>query len=490
MQQRILGGNSGKARNVNVRKTLYFGYKRATGSSFPRIYEELVRQDHDGVDPDMQKRLLARLLTHCQKSVPYYAEIMKGMGDNFEHDPEVYLSHLPILTKEMVRTHFDQLKCTDLAERRWYINTSGGSTGEPARLIQDREFGDRSNALQQFYSRWAGAQVGDPIVYVWGSERDIQRDIQGKDKRAMMKRMFANGLLRQTFLNAFLMTPEKSREFLTLLNARPPKLIISYVDSIYELARFAMRESIAMRPQEAIITSAGTLTSFMRETIEGVFQCQVFNRYGSREVSDIAGECEVHRGLHVFPWGSYVEIVDDEGERVPSGTEGNILVTCVSNYAMPLIRYQIGDRGILSPETTCSCGRRGQILKEISGRNDDIFMTRDGTQIEGGYFGVLLYSRPWVLQCQVIQKSYTSILFKIRRSEHGYVPDELAEIISKTRLVMGEECQVDFEFVEDIPKSPSGKYRYILSEVNRREAQSESCTPERLRKESLNGEES
>jgi len=454
---------------MNVRKTLYFGYKRATGSSFPRIYQDMMRQDNEGVDPDMQKRLLVRLLTHCQQSVPYYAQIMKGMADNFEHDPEVYLSHLPILTKEIVRTHFNQLKCTDLAERRWYINTSGGSTGEPTRLIQDREFGDRSNALQQFYSSWAGGQLGDPIVYVWGSERDIQRDIRGKDRRAMMKRMFANGLLRQTFLNAFLMTPEKSRAFLSLLNARPPKLIISYVDSIFELARFAVREDIALRKQQAIITSAGTLTPFMRETIEGVFQCRVFNRYGSREVSDIAGECRVHHGLHVFPWGCYVEIVDDCGERVPAGAEGNILVTCVSNYAMPLVRYQLGDRGVLSADTTCSCGRQGQILKEIKGRNDDIFWTKNGTQIEGGYFGVLLYSRPWVLQCQVIQKSYTSILFKIKRSKQGYDPDELADIIGKTRMVMGEECQVDFEFVEHIPKSPSGKYRYILSEVNHKE---------------------
>lgn len=470
MQQQTLQANSGKARYMNVRKALYFGYKRATGSSFPRIYEDLVRQDRAGVDPDMQKQLLARLLAHCQESVPYYAEIMKGVGDQFERDPEACLSHLPILTKEMVRTHFDQLKSTDLAGRRWYINTSGGSTGEPTRLIQDREFGDRSNALQQFYSTWAGAQGGDPIVYVWGSERDIQRDFLGEGKGARTKRMIANGLLRQTFLNAFLMTPEKSREFLNILNTRPPKLIISYVDSIYELARFAEREKIAIRPQSAIITSAGTLTPFMREKIEGVFRCKVFNRYGSREVSDIAGECTAHRGLHVFPWGCYVEVVDDAGKRVPEGTEGNILVTCLSNYAMPLIRYQIEDRGILSPETTCPCRRRGQILEKISGRNDDIFVTRDGTQIEGGYFGVLLYSRPWVLQCQVIQKSYTSILFKIKPSEQGYEADELSDIISKTRMAMGEDCQVDFEFVDDIPKSPSGKYRYILSQVNSREA--------------------
>jgi phenylacetate-coenzyme A ligase PaaK-like adenylate-forming protein len=282
--------------------------------------------------------------------------------------------------------------------------------------------------------------------------------------------MIANSLLHWAFLNAILMTSEKSREFLAFLNTRSPKLIIAYADSIYELARFAQHEQITIHPQEAIITSAGTLTPIMCETIEEVFKCKVFDRYGTREVGDIAGECKAHQDLHIFSSGSYVEIVDDAGERVPAGTEGNILETCVSNYAMPLVRYQIGNRGMLSTETTCSCGRRGQILEKILGRNDDIFVTKDGTQIDGGYFGVLLYSRLWVLHSQVIQKSYTWILFKIKRSEHNYDLEELDDITSKTRKVMGADCQVDFEFVEDIPKSPSGKYRYILSEVNHQEA--------------------
>lgn len=454
---------------MNVRKALYFGYKRATGSSFPRIYQELAKQDRAGVDPGTSKRLLVGLLAHCREAVPYYAKLMRETGDGFEDDPQAYLARLPILTKEIVRAHFEQLKSRDLDQRKWFVNTSGGSTGVPARLIQDREFGDRSNSLQQFYSTWAGAQLGDPIVYVWGSERDIQRDALGGDLGERVKRLIANSLLRQTYLNAFKMTPQKSREFIDILNTHPPRLIIAYVDTMYELARFAAREKITIRPQPAIITSAGTLTPYMRETIEGVFHCKVFDRYGSREVSDIAGECASHRGLHVFPWGCYVEVVDDAGKPVPAGTEGNILVTSLSNYAMPLVRYQIGDQGVLAPETTCSCGRRGQILARISGRNDDIFMKSDGTQIEGGYFGVLLYSRSWVLQCQVVQKSYTSILYKIKRAEQGCEPEELSDIIRKTRMVMGDECQVDFEFVEDIPKSPSGKFRYILSEVNSRE---------------------
>ncbi len=447
---------------MNVRKSIYFSYKHAVGSSFPLLYEDLVRQERIGVAPDTTNRLLVQLLAHCQRSVPYYADIMKQVGDDFEQDPASYLLRFPILTKELIRTHSEQLKSHDLSQRKWYFNTSGGSTGEPVKLIQDRDYGDRSNALQEFYSSWAGAGVGDSIVYLWGSERDILEGSFG----AELKKLIIKSLLRKTYLNAFRMTPEKMNEFINILNTTQPKLIIAYVDSIFELARFAEREKIAIRPQSAIITSAGTLTPFMREKIEAVFQCKVFNRYGSREVSDIAGECAAHRGLHVFPWGCYVEVVDEAGNRLPAGTEGNIVVTCLSNFAMPLIRYQIGDRGILSADSSCPCGRGGQILERILGRNDDIFETKDGTQIEGGYFGLLLYSRPWVWKCQIIQKDYSSILFKIKQSEYDYEPEELTDIIHKTRVIMGKDCHVDFEFVDDIPTSPSGKYRYILSEIN------------------------
>jgi phenylacetate-CoA ligase len=446
---------------MNMRKALFFSYKRMTGSKFPSIYEDLVRQDREGVAPDTIKQLLSQLLAHCQRWVPYYAEIMKTVGDAFEHDPEAYLLKLPILTKEKMRAHLAQLTSLDLDRRKWYYNTSGGTTGEPVRLIQDRDHGDRGNALQQFYSTWAGAEIGDPKVYVWGSERDIL----GISLRESVKKWGTNLLMRQTFLNAFGMTPQKMRAFINMLNTQRPKLIIAYVDSMFELARFVQREKIAVSPQSSIITSAGTLTPFARETIEGVFQCQVFDRYGSREVNDIAGECAAHRGLHVFPWGCYVEIVDSEGNRLPAGMEGNIVVTCLSNYAMPLVRYQIGDRGILSAESSCVCGRRGQMLERVLGRNDDVFKMEDGTQVNGGYVSVLLYFRPWVLKYQIVQKSYSSILFKIKKTEEDCDPEELADITRKVRALMGEKCRVDFEFVDDIPNSPSGKFRYTISEV-------------------------
>jgi phenylacetate-CoA ligase len=221
---------------------------------------------------------------------------------------------------------------------------------------------------------------------------------------------------------------------------------------------------LLLQPQRVVVTSAGTLHPFMRETISRVFGCAVFNLYGSREVSDMACEIPGVEGLWVAPWGNFIEILDDEGMPVQPGQEGNIVVTCLTNYAMPLLRYWIGDRGALMADPTLfSSG--AQILKHVSGRNVDVFRTRDQTLVDGEYFTHLLYFRPWVWKFQVVQKSHELVLFKVVRANGEPPRSELEDITAKTRLVMGSDCHVDFQFVPDIPPHPSGKFRYTVSEV-------------------------
>ncbi len=208
---------------MNVRKALYFGYHRLIGSSFPAIYEDLVREDHQRattVNTNTTKQLLVELLAHCQRAVPYYTALMQEVGESFESDPEAYLVHLPILTKGKIREHFEQLKSLDLGQRKWFTNASGGSTGEPVQVIQDSDSRDRGSALQQFYSTWAGLAIGGSEVYIWGSERDIL----GGSLAAKIKMSVCNKLLRRTFLNAFRMTPVKMRRYIHRLNLLSPML--------------------------------------------------------------------------------------------------------------------------------------------------------------------------------------------------------------------------------------------------------------------------
>ena len=131
---------------------------------------------------------------------------------------------------------------------------------------------------------------------------------------------------------------------------------------------------------------------------------------------------------------------------------------------MPLLRYCIGDRGALLPETQAP-GVGVQFLKHVSGRNVDAFRTREQTLIDGEYFTHLLYFRTWVKQFQIVQKSYDHVVFNVVRNNGNPPNSELNEIASRSRLVMGADCKIDFEFVPALPPSPSGKFRYTISEV-------------------------
>ena len=447
---------------MNWRKPAYLSYASLRGYRFPSLLAGCLQEYERGVNGQTVTRAMDQLLQHCRSAVPYYAQVLEeaGVGRINGTDPRACLQRLPILTKEIIRANFNGLQSKDLPRRKWHYNTSGGSTGEPVRLVQDAEYDDRSAAISLFYSSLLGCEIGEPIVRLWGSERDVDGGTKSNKAR------FFNWLTNTTWMNAFLMSPERMREFIQTMNRLRPRLIVAYAQAAYELARFAERERISVAPQRAVLTSAGTLYPFMREKIATVFGCGVYNLYGSREVSDIACELPGLNGLWVAPWGNFVEIVDEAGRPVPPGTEGNIVVTCLTNYAMPLLRYSIGDRGALFSDNTMADCPGTQVLKHVSGRSVDVFRTRDQTLVDGEYFTHLLYFRPWVWKFQVVQKDHTRIVFKVVQANVGPTRSELQDIAAKARLVMGADCQVDFEFPDDLPPLPSGKYRYTVSEVS------------------------
>lgn len=445
---------------MNWRKAAYILSCTAMRSRTMRYYRELTDIDRCSDPWQRQCERLTGLLRHCQESVPYYSALMRKRGKGFEGDPREYLRDFPVLTKTVLRDHFDALAATDLRGRSWRYNTSGGSTGEPVRFIQDADYLDWIRAARLLFYSWAGKDIGESELYLWGSERDIFQAREG------FKTQIGNFISNVCFLNAFRMSPQEMRRYIRVINTARPSLIIAYAQAIYELCCFAEHEGIPIEPQRAVMTSAGTLYPFMRAKIEDAFACKVFNKYGSREVGAIACECSVHQYLHVPPAVAHVEILDDNDNPVPPGTDGNIVVTSLCSYAMPLIRYKIGDRGILSSLTRCSCGRTGQLLQAVLGRNVDAFRTSDGTLIDGEYFTHLLYFRSWVKQFQVIQTKHTEVQFKIvPRANSAVDPADIREIEEKTRIVMGPSCAVDVEFVNEIVPAKSGKYRYTISKV-------------------------
>lgn len=367
-----------------------------------------------------------------------------------------------MLNKESINQEFKRLTSEDVFDRKAFVNASGGSTGLPVQLLQDEQFYEQTIGHHFLINSWRDADPFDSVIKIWGAERDT---FIGRKPFDMVIRDFMRNRIT---LNCFYMDSATMMRYIDILNRHRPSLIIAYAQSMYEIAKYAFQTGYTVLPQKAIHTGAGTLYGFMREQIESVFQCKVFDHYGTREVGPIASECHAHQGLHVLLENNIVEVIDDDGIQCPAGKEGEIVVTNLQNYSMPLIRYRIGDRGVLSPDQRCDCGCTYPKLQKVTGRSSDVFVTQDNELIMPEYFihlmGVILYHKN-IEQFQVIQKDYDRLCFKLASSTQ--IPQTLFNQVSdKTKHLMGRECKVEFEIVDKIDKSPTGKYRYTIREID------------------------
>ena len=202
----------------------------------------------------------------------------------------------------------------------------------------------------------------------------------------------------------------------------------------------------------------------MRAQIEDVFGCDVYNTYGLNDGGVHAFECREHKGLHIPTERSIMEVVNENGEQLTNG-DGKILATSLYNYSMPFIRYDTGDLGTITDQA-CSCGRGYKLLKDVVGRSVDIFVTPDGTNIHGWFFLYVFwkYSKG-IKEYQVVQEKLDKIVIRIVRDES--VNDIQLDKIRETIMEKSKEWVVEFKFVESIDRTKSGKYKFIINELNK-----------------------
>lgn len=410
-----------------------------------------------------QKKHLAKLLLHAYTHVPYYHSLF----NNYEivSGGTIDLSkfqRIPCLTKENIRSHSHDLISREISNRKWFYNSSGGSTGEPVRLIQDDIYMKWRIATNYYYYKEI-LEVEEPTakkILLWGSERDLFRGSLGITAKIY------NWLSNTIWLNSFRTTEEDFDTYIQVINSFKPEIIRGYAGSLNDLCRYAGQRKIPLFSPKIIVSTAENLSDTMRYGIESSFQTKVYNFYGSREVSNLAGECKEGL-LHPFVFWNYLEVLDNDNQPVHEGEEGRVVVTNLFNYSMPLIRYEIGDMAILGPES-CSCGNVLPTLKKVTGRITEHFVLRNGRMVPAEFFihllGVVYNEQGFIKKFQVIQEEYSQIRIKIVSS--CQLTDQYqSNIESKIKLVMGQECRIIWDYVDEIPKTASGKYLYTQSLV-------------------------
>ncbi len=387
---------------------------------------------------------------------PYYREIISSFDkpiDKFELDD---LKRFPFLTKEIIRKEKHRLLTKPVSEL--FPNSSGGSTGEPVNFYQDQNYINHTWATMMIIMEMCGWYYGARIGRLWGAPQDKKKLVSLKGKISLF-------LQNTRFYDSFNMSEENMLKYHNDLSQFQPDIIISYASSIYLLAKFLEKNNIKPNyPKISISTSAETLYPFMRETIERVFNVKVYDKYGSREVSAIACECEAHNGLHIFMDNVIIECLDPlTGEEVWE-KPGEIVVTDLNNYGMPFIRYKIGDMGILTREI-CNCGRNTLLLKRVIGRVSDNFIMPDGKIIHGEYFTHLFYGKESVKEFQFVQEKIDLFnLYLVKSSNFNQA--EVDNVINEIKKVIGGNSTLNVVYVDTIPKTFTGKYRFTISKLN------------------------
>jgi phenylacetate-CoA ligase len=408
---------------------------------------------------EIQGQKLRRLVRQAYDHVPYYRSVLDEHGVR-PNDIQTAddLRRLPILTKEIVRHRGADLRAR--AGVTWpqlvRANHTGGSTGAPLTFYQDQNYRDWNEMAHIRDYEMCGYRLGDSMAFVWGSDYDnkVHTTLRGK---------LRDYLEQVLYLDAFDAHEPDLDQFCLMLSRFKPRLLVGYVSSLTLLAGLALaRKQRLVRPG-AIESSAETLTPAQRDLLERAFGCQVFDRYGCREVGSIAHECPAHDGLHIAADNNVVEIVAD-GEPMAAGHDGSVIVTNLNNYAMPFIRYATGDIAIMAHHQ-CPCGRGLPLLEKVVGRSTDIIVCPSGKLLHGEFFTHLFYKLPGIREFQVIQRTKTRLEIHVV-PEDGSMSDRSIESLKDTIRSYGDpDFEVRVLVVDRIERTPSGKYRFVVSEL-------------------------
>ncbi|MBN1164147.1 MAG: aspartate 1-decarboxylase [Candidatus Krumholzibacteriota bacterium] len=444
-----------------VRNVIYPVYRGLRGDKLLQILQELEENQYLSPEEleDIQWRRMSAFLEYIANHVPYYRELFEQSGwkaEDFQNPTD--LLRVPLLTKEIIRREGKSLVTTDPLIKGYDSNT-GGSTGEPLYFKIANSTSPYRRANTQRCYRMCGIEIGEKQAYVWGFPFNIPR----KEK---IKSSFRNYFNNITYLSSFNMSEQAMRDYALKLKKFKPAVVIGYPSAVTLFAEFCRDNQISGIEPRAVISSGEKMYPPQREVLEEFFGCPVFDRYGSNEFANVAHECDRHKGLHVFNDLLYVEVLHENGRPAGPGEVGEIVITDFLNRFMPFVRYRTGDMAVQT-DRTCECGRGLPLLERIEGRTFDTVMTNDGRFI-GGYFWTYL-SRvvPGVKQFQVEQKQRNTVTFRIvpgPQWEDQYQERIIKEIVEN----MGPGTKVNFEKVAEIPLSPAGKFRFILSKVEER----------------------
>lgn len=417
-----------------VGKGVYYGIQRVRG----------------GVTPGMVRRA-AHMLDQPWPEVRSYVE--RRLERNYglsEAEGFEWLAARPIRDKQDYRAEYNEAAASGILRSRETRHTSG-STGRPFEFHRDRQMTAWMDAAMWAVYGWYGIEPGDRMARFWG------RPLTGVDA---LLRWVADRVLCQRRMNAFDVSPDRSKAFFDDLLQWDPKFAYGYPTLLREFVEHlrAAGEDGRLLGLDVVITTGELLDDATRHALTEFFGCPVADEYGCSESGILAFECPAGTP-HAIPIAAYPEV--SSGDPRPAEVHAApVVVTDLYGDSMPFVRYRLDDRAEMHPSERCDCGRELPVLNVYTGRVDSFIRMPDGGRV---YDAVLAYSVPHgVAQFQVRQTRVDRLEGVIVVGEGFKEAEILDECRTRWQEALGSAIRVEVEAVDQIGRHSSGKRRYFI----------------------------
>jgi phenylacetate-CoA ligase len=406
-----------------------------------------------------QEKHLRRVVKYAYDFVPFYHQLFNEAGINPNDIRNVEdLSKLPVVKKDVFRRQAAQQivsKEYDLSLLK-KVRTSG-STGKPFEIYLNNREDAWRKAIYMRANISCGQKPRDRWIVMTSPHHfhdttDLQRKL---------------GVFSQTCISLFESTEEK----LDQIAAVNPNILDGYSQSLLLLSKEVERRGVETINPRIMFGSAELITPQSQRFMENVFDAPFFDQYGAAEVDRSAWECPEKQGYHMDVDSVITEFVDDEGNNLAAGETGEIAFTSLFNFAMPLIRYAIGDVGSSSDES-CSCWRSLPLMKVVEGRKDSFLSLPGGRVVSPMVFNFAMSTFKHytsIDQYYIRQKKIDFFDVKLKMVGKSFVEEDIVSDF-KTHFqkffnVKEDELKFEVSIVDEIPLSSSGKILSVTSDL-------------------------
>jgi len=417
----------------------------------------------------LQSKRVRALVKHAFENVELYRCKYKQAGIRPQDIQTIDdMEKLPVITRQDLVDGFPRaILANNFRSEDCRLVATSGSTGTPLRVFKDRAL-LRGNALtvvlaNMVLGRQARVNVGANILAI---EVDSPSSLESVilEEVARLPRFLSKSFRP---LDAI----QDSHEHIRVLDECRPDILFAYPSNLRNMAITVREEGLRVHQPKIITSSAELLDDHTRRTISSVFKGEMLNFYASTEGGLMAMECSQHRGMHIISSRAVLELVRD-GKAVPPGVPGTVVVTNLSNWSTPIIRYSgMGDVAVFESEP-CPCGDKQPVLRMVEGRLVDSLVLSDGRLVHPFTLTLALEDVPMIAKFQIVQECLDSVKVLIVPETRS---DGRQEICEKTqqnlREFLGDKVQITVDLVREIPESSQPGFHTVKSLVAKKEWQ-------------------